>query len=364
MSEADPRTTFQLRQNVDYFHFVDGQLSRLAIDEGLLFLRGDNWTTSADPHQEPWEAIAAVRYGYAERTESLVRLPGAVAHIIRTELAINARVAAGSMAACDAALATIKQALPVAEPDENDTEVPVSFRWFHNQPQGMARLVPAPRWADIDANYSARTQSGLGSLMSWAPAPPAGGRLLLWHGAPGTGKTTAIRALARRWRRWADFEFITDPEQFLQNPSYLLTTIADSAKRKPCHPGPDRWRVIVLEDAGEYLAPDAQMRAGQALSRLLNVCDGVLGQATRCLVLVTTNEPLPTLHPALSRPGRCLSQIEFHELGREEIGRWCAGRSIEPPTARSATLAELFAHAEGRGVVSGGSGFGFAAAAA
>ena len=65
------------------------------------------------------------------------------------------------------------------------------------------------------------------------------------------------------------------------------------------------WKLVVLEDSGELLSIDAHERTGQALSRLLNVTDGVLGQGTKAIVLVTTNEPLRKLHPAIRRAGRC-----------------------------------------------------------
>jgi len=69
---------------------------------------------------------------------------------------------------------------------------------------------------------------------------------------------------------WAEFQFITDPEQFLSNPSYLMRTISSTERSAiPASPT-DRWQVLVLEDSGEYLAPDAKALAGQALSRLLN----------------------------------------------------------------------------------------------
>jgi hypothetical protein len=76
----------------------------------------------------------------------------------------------------------------------------------------------------------------------------------------------------------------------------------------------------VLEDAGEYLAPDAKQTRGQELSRLLNVCDGVLGRAMNALILVTTNEPLRSFHPALSRPGRCIAQVGFERFDRTSSG--------------------------------------------
>src|ERR1700733_11704630 len=110
----------------------------------------------------------------------------------------------------------------------------------------------------------------------------------------------------------------------------------------------NRWRIVVLEDAGEFLGPDARQLKGHALSRLLNVCDGVLGQAMRALVLVTTNEPLRHLHPALARPGRCLDEIAFERFDRHEVAAWCARHDADPPNVHTASLADLYAHLDGR----------------
>ena len=69
------------------------------------------------------------------------------------------------------------------------------------------------------------------------------------------------------------------------------------------------WRLLVLEDTGELLSADARDRAGQGLSRFLNVVDGLIGQGLRVLVLVTTNErsessiprsPVPVAAPRTS----------------------------------------------------------------
>jgi ATP-dependent 26S proteasome regulatory subunit len=76
--------------------------------------------------------------------------------------------------------------------------------------------------------------------------------------------------------------------------------------------------MLVLEDTGELLSIDAKERAGQGLSRLLNAVDGLLGQGSRVLLLITTNEELGALHPAVTRPGRCASQVEFFPLSPVE----------------------------------------------
>jgi hypothetical protein len=108
-------------------------------------------------------------------------------------------------------------------------------------------------------------------------------------------------------------------------------------------PDKDNWKLIVLEDTGELLAADAKERTGQGLSRLLNVVDGIIGQGLRVLVLVTTNESLKRLHPAVARPGRCMAKVEFLPFPAEEAARWLDGQGGDAPAG--GTLADLFARA-------------------
>jgi hypothetical protein len=115
-----------------------------------------------------------------------------------------------------------------------------------------------------------------------------------------------------------------------------------------------RWRVLILEDTGELLSMDAKERAGQGLSRLLNAVDGLLGQDSRLLLLITTNEELGALHAAVTRPGRCASQIEFLPLSSKEAALWLPSHAdlrngMAPKGPR--TIAELYASLEGRMVL-------------
>jgi SpoVK/Ycf46/Vps4 family AAA+-type ATPase len=108
------------------------------------------------------------------------------------------------------------------------------------------------------------------------------------------------------------------------------------------------WRLLVLEDTGELLTPDAKSVIGQGLSRFLNVVDGLIGQGLRVLVLVTTNEPIRALHPAVARPGRAAANIEFEPLSSEEATSWLRAREVDAPAGGARTIASLYAQLEGR----------------
>jgi hypothetical protein len=225
-------------------------------------------------------------------------------------------------------------------PDADDDTLGVSY-WTltPSGPRRSHRRLDVPPWSAIADNYPSAVAAELASLTQ--ATAPGTGRLLLWHGAPGTGKTTALRALTWAWRAWAHVHYVVDPEElFGRGAAYMTDVLIGGSAR----PDPDeRTMLLVLEDAGELIQPDARRDTGQGLSRLLNISDGMLGQGIDALILITTNEPLDRLHPAVSRAGRCWSQLEFAPFAREEANRWLARRGADVRVNSATSLAELFA---------------------
>jgi hypothetical protein len=169
--------------------------------------------------------------------------------------------------------------------------------------------------------------------------PLHAGSLILWHGPPGTGKTNAVRSLAKNWSSWTTTHVITDPECFFEHPSYLLEVMLSAPERTRADSA-NQWLLIVCEDAGEYLSSDARQRSGTALGRLLNATDGLLGRGLGALVLLTTNENAGRLHPAVTRAGRCLASVEFAPFTPSEVKEWLGDEGHV--ASRPMTLADLY----------------------
>lgn len=260
---------------------------------------------------------------------------------------LAAFVYSDSMATAEKTLAAIQKAFPESRMQGKEIRV---FFWNHSShgPQSRARKLVAPAWEEIEGNYGRMTMGALEALRAATPDPVESGKLILWHGSPGTGKTYALRALAQNWSEWATIHYIVDPEHFFgQHADYMLAVLLGDSDAPPGVETKEQWRLIVLEDTGELLSKDAKERAGQGLSRLLNVCDGLIGQGLRVLVLITTNEDAGSLHSAITRPGRCLADVRFDSLTMKESTEWCQRNDALRPGAimekRQYSLAELFA---------------------
>jgi hypothetical protein len=229
----------------------------------------------------------------------------------------------------------------ILEAAARDAEEPITdersviVRFWHNVRNGgwNDRTISADRWSAIRRNYESGAADAFDALTATDPTSITG-RIVLLHGPPGTGKTTALRALALEWRPWCRLEVVIDPEKLLSDGAYLTRFLLGDDDEHT-------WRLVVLEDCDELLRSDAKQGTGQALSRLLNVSDGLLGQGTRLLIAMTTNEPIHRLHPAVIRPGRCLAEVAVDRLPRREALRWLGRTDGVGPDG--ATLAELFA---------------------
>jgi hypothetical protein len=253
---------------------------------------------------------------------------------------VQVMVTAVSAELADEIIGVARRSVPPAPETDGRARMTMWTVGNGGAPNRHRRWVDTPRWDAIEANYPAEVGRALQRLVELPSPPEQGGRLLLWYGEPGTGKTTAIRALGHEWRTWADIHFVLDPEAFFGSPEYLMHVVADEDLWDPRAVSSSRWKVLIVEDADELIRADARLDGGASMGRLLNLTDGILGHGLRVLLLITTNEPMRGLHPAVIRPGRCLADVQFRPFTRPEAETWLHG--LGPTAGNELTLAELY----------------------
>jgi hypothetical protein len=333
------------------------------IDQGLTHLRTGSWATSA----RSLDAISDVLHRVSGEGSQhvLTERDGTLTQASLLSGWVHVQVAGRDPEHVGRTLGELKELFPPPDPSSTH-RVNVQF-WTYGQhgPISSYREVSVPEWSDLEGNYTSKTRARLEVLMREFK-PAHGGQLILWHGEAGTGKTFALRALAWEWRDWCEFQYIVDPDSFFgEHADYLMSVLTQPGYAEMPDPrvmhrmmmsggyvdfgsSPDEdvskaWRLLILEDTGELLTPDAKSIIGQGLSRFLNVVDGLIGQGLRILVLVTTNEPMKALHPAVARPGRCAANIEFEPLSVEESNAWLERHGVEDRVARPTLLGDLYA---------------------
>lgn len=127
--------------------------------------------------------------------------------------------------------------------------------------------------------------------------------LILLHGIPGSGKTSYIKQLISKGGL----------RKLVYIPPHLASSIASPSfisfvrdQMKNC--------VLIIEDAEEILKDRAGVGDSTAVSNLLNVSDGILGDSLNILIISTFNIEKSFIDPALMRKGRMVCEYYFGEL--------------------------------------------------
>ncbi|CAF0798231.1 unnamed protein product [Adineta steineri] len=156
--------------------------------------------------------------------------------------------------------------------------------------------------------------------------------IVLLHGIPGSGKTHYIRYLIQEVQDKTLIYIPPDMAKEIASPAFLpfLMEYQDA--------------ILIIEDAENIIKDRNESAApSQAVANLLNLSDGLLGDAMHQQIIATFNCDLTTIDPALLRKGRLIANYEFNKLDLESskilsdklgFGRECVNEPM--------TLAEIY----------------------
>src|SRR5215212_3232266 len=315
-----PQRMVGLTHGLKSADFLSAFFASEVVERGLQEHRMESWTTTAVTLGGLGVPLHRSTGHGAENV--VVESGGVVLHLILANGWVNAQLAGERAEQLETALAELRRKLPTPDPDSTHEVTVVFWTYGPHGPQPAPRRIAVPEWAEVRPNYGALTRAGLERLMSDFE-PAHGGQLVLWHGKAGSGKTFALRALAWEWRRWCEFHYIVDPDSFFgQHADYLMNVL---------------MQPTYLEVASQGWSPSP-----------VGVEEvGVIRQGLRVLVLVTTNEEIRTLHPAVARPGRCAANVEFTALDAAEASAWRERHGLASADSRPTFLADLYAALSG-----------------
>lgn len=156
--------------------------------------------------------------------------------------------------------------------------------------------------------------------------------LVLLHGDAGTGKTTWLKRLLHTITNKKLIYMPPDLTQHISSPGFITFMMGEAMNS-----------ILLIEDAENVLL-HRESGGNQAVSNILNISDGILGDVLKLQIVCTFNSSLDTIDPALRRPGRCIAEYRFEKLKADRAGNLLAdlyGDDVvwEP---KDMTLAEIF----------------------
>ena len=153
--------------------------------------------------------------------------------------------------------------------------------------------------------------------------------IVLFHGIPGSGKTSYIRNLISECNT-----------RFIYIPNNLFNHISDPDFISFISTYPDS--VIILEDCEDLLKNREKNETGSGISALLNLGDGLLGDALQLKIICTFNCDLSKIDEALLRKGRLIYRYEFGKLDKTKVTELAKKLNINKEITEAMTLADIY----------------------
>lgn len=187
-------------------------------------------------------------------------------------------------------------------------------------------------------NYNKEVIDGIEYVNKSFIASPPKGRIAIFNGEPGTGKTHLIRTMLSQ----IDSLFLIIPSNLidsLDKPEFMpfILGLKDSYK-KPI--------IMIIEDGDACLVPRKADNMS-TIAALLNITDGIIGTMLDIKVIISTNSYIEQIDPAILRPGRLCKQIHVGPLEYAQANKvyqkLMQNEKESLPYKKTYVLAEIYA---------------------
>lgn len=179
---------------------------------------------------------------------------------------------------------------------------------------------------DLGMNYGPVAEAKFKKISSLMDSGKNG--LILLSGNPGTGKSTFIKMLSLQTSRKVIYLSSSSAEH-LTNPEFLSFMMRH------------RESILLLEDAEKVLR-SREEQDNSAISNLLNITDGILGDCLNILVIATFNMDREKIDSALVRKGRLLVEHHFELLPADMANKLLESMGSERRVSDPTSLAEIY----------------------
>ncbi len=170
--------------------------------------------------------------------------------------------------------------------------------------------------------------------------------LVLLHGKPGTGKTTYIKGLTH---------FLDSKVIFI--PPFMVKVLADPGFIPFLMKHPNS--ILVIEDAENVILDRSSSSDNDAISNILNITDGILGDCINVKIIATFNIEKTRIDKALLRKGRLIAEYEFKELSTEKTNNILNKIHTGVVSERGLTLSDIYNYDDTVGLINGENKIGF-----
>ena len=153
--------------------------------------------------------------------------------------------------------------------------------------------------------------------------------LILFHGEPGTGKTSYLKSLIHRF---PDTDFIFVQNDFVKDllkPEFVSFLL----KR--------RNSILIIEDAERVVTTRENTSQDSVVSTVLQLTDGLFSDYLNIKIVCTFNTGIEKVDKALLRKGRMIAKYEFKALSADKTAELTKSLGFAP-VEKEMRLADIF----------------------